>query len=80
MPIQQPPTIGPCLRVVDEAQELICNQPGYKEVLVRNRFGLFVVAICVDCARLHDEYYRRVRSNRVAKPVTQPLTRESSCR
>lgn len=77
--VTEEPPIGPCLRVVDEGQEQICNNPGFKEILVRNRFGLFAVAICLDCAKLHDEFYRRIRNNRVTRRVAQPLTRENSC-
>lgn len=53
------PPIGHCARVIDEAREVICNAPGTEEVLVRNRFGLFAVALCAECKSEHFAYYAR---------------------
>ena len=53
--------IGTCLVIVDEATEVVCGDPGVIEVLVRNKFALFSVALCNLHASRHRDFYERRR-------------------
>lgn len=52
-----PSEIGRCALILDEDEEEVCNHPGAEEVLVRNRFGLFAVALCARHKQDHKTYY-----------------------
>lgn len=57
-----------CIRVVDEAEEIVCGNPGLEEVLVRNRFGLFAVLLCAQCKTEHTEFYKQKRAAKSHAP------------
>ena len=62
MTISSPAALGNCTRIVDEETEEICNRPGFDEVLVRSKFGLFAVPLCKACKIQHYEFYAELRS------------------
>jgi hypothetical protein len=63
MASESPPVnLGNCARVLDEDTEEICNSPGFDEVLVRSKFGLFAVPLCRGCKTEHQAFYARIRS------------------
>lgn len=55
--------LGRCVRVLDTVNELICNRQAVAEVMVRNKFGLFAVALCEDCKQTHARFYADLRRN-----------------
>lgn len=69
-------TLGNCTRVVDETTEEICNRPGFDEVLIRNKFGLFAVPLCEECKILHYQFYAELRS-RPRPSVDSPRASQS---
>lgn len=54
--------LGRCTRVIDEIDEVICNRPGFDEVLVRNKFALFVATLCEECKLEHEAFYTELKS------------------
>lgn len=54
---EDPPLL--CALVIDENEEIICGESGVVEVLVRNRFGLFVVTLCTAHKQEHRNFYRQ---------------------
>lgn len=61
---QDPPLL--CSLVIDENDEVICGETAESEILVRNRFGLFVVALCKLHKQEHRSFYRQ--SVRIRNP------------
>lgn len=58
------PNLGQCGRVVDEEQELICPGEAVTEVLVRTKFTLAVVRLCVKCTADHRKFYNEINARR----------------
>jgi hypothetical protein len=75
-PKEQP--IANCARIVDEVAEVLCDKPGHREVLVRNRFGLFAIALCVGCFADHRKFYAEQRSHPPRRVNTSSASVEGS--
>lgn len=55
-------SLGQCGRIVDEASELVCGKPAVAEVLVRTKWSLAVVQLCVEDAEAHREFYKQLNA------------------
>lgn len=60
----EPYELGMCNVVVDASttgKEVVCGDWAVDEILVRNKFGLFVIPICRDHKREHQSFYDALR-------------------
>lgn len=69
--------IGKCAFVVDWDSEEVCNQPGIAEVLVRNKFGLFAVPLCLGHKGEHVRFYRARNQSAASSDTRRRITQGS---
>lgn len=55
-------SLGQCGRIVDETSELVCGKPAVAEVLVRTKWSLAVVQLCMEDAEEHREFYKQLNA------------------
>lgn len=56
-----------CLVFVDEKNEMVCGQQAVDEILVRNEFGMYCVALCQEHNTKHREFYRALNEGRTRR-------------
>jgi hypothetical protein len=56
--------LGYCGLVIDSQvkdKEIICGEPGTEEILIKNIFGLYAVALCKTHRAQHRDFYNKLR-------------------
>lgn len=69
--------ITPCQVMTDRAGELICNKPGYEEVIIRNKFGFFVASICYGHKIEFDKFFEDLRKKDIPSGRRRRRTSQS---